>query len=379
MDAFFASVEQLCNSDYRGKPVIVGALPGNRGVVSAASYEARKFGVRSAMPVTTAYKLCPQGIFLPVNMSLYKKYSAQLFEIFEEFTPVMEIASIDEAYLDMTGCPLLSKGWEPVGKVIKKTIRDRLGLTASLGMAGNKLLAKIGSDSQKPDGLVIIKAGDEIGFLKPMPVGKLFGVGKKTQERLRLTGIKSIGQLQQMDISLLRDLFSNFGEYLFFASREIDDSSVKQREEVKSLGHEMTFEKDSQDEDFILAALAELSRKTGSRLRRKKLYGRCVTLKLRFDDFKTITRRITIEEPTNHDHIIYKTVKKIFKSTNCLEKIRLIGVTVSNLSQGICQGSLFGANFNKTEQLYQSIDQIKDKYGKNVINLGTSSKKNTKN
>ena len=378
MDAFFASVEQLCNPSYRNKPIIVGALPGNRGVVSTASYEARKYGVRSAMPVSTAFKICPEGIFVPVNMPLYKKYSAEVFKIFEEFTPVTEVASIDEAYLDMTGCPALSDGWETAGLMIKKSIKDSLGLTASVGMAVNKFVAKIASDSQKPDGLVIIKEGEELNFLKPMPVGKLFGVGKKTQERLRLTGINTVGQLQEMDISVLRDLFSNFGEYLFFASRGIDDSSVKQKEQVKSVGHEITFEEDTQDKEVVLSNLAELSQKTGTRLRKKRLSGRCITLKLRFADFNTITRRITLNEFTNHDHTIYETAKKIFQTVNCLGKIRLIGVTVSDLSEGNAQGSLFDEKAAKNEQLYESIDRIKDRYGKNVIKLGTVLKKNAK-
>ncbi len=378
MDAFFASVEQLLHPQYRGKPVIVGAQPGKRGVVSAASYEARRFGVHSAMPISTAYSLCPGGVFLPVDKAMYKKYSDKIFAVLARFSPLVEVASVDEAYLDLTGCPVLRDGLEYAGNIIKKSIFDDTGLSASVGIAPNKFLAKIASDQNKPDGLTIVKTGEEMAFLAPLKVEKIFGVGKKSVKSIHDRGIKTVGQLQAYTRNQLVSLFGSLGDSLYSYSRGSDSSMVCNDAPPKSIGKETTFEHDVQDKAYINAVLAQLSEDVGIRLRRESMYASCVTLKVRFDSFETITRSVSFELPVNEDHSVYSYARDLFDALVLHRKVRLIGVTASKLSSDPQQLDLFFGATKDTQKLYVSLDKIRTKYGNGSIKLGASVAKLTK-
>ncbi len=379
MDAFFASVEQLRYPQYRGKPVIVGALPGRRGVVSAASYEARKYGVHSAMPISTAYSLCPKGIFLPVDGKTYREVSSKIFSTLQAFSPLVEIASIDEAYLDITGCPVVRDGLHNAGVAVKKAIYDAVLLTASVGIAPNKFLAKIASDTQKPDGLTVVPAGEELVFLKPLTVEKLFGVGKKTVQFIHDRGITTVGQLQKYERDQLVAMFGSLGDSLYFYSRGQDSSEVCDEAPPKSIGKETTFQEYLQDAEYLQAVLAQLSEDVGIRLRRNSMYASRVTLKIRFDSFETITRSISFQTPVNQDHILYSYARELLDAVPLHKKVRLIGITASNLSEVSRQLELFETDLINTQKLYFSLDKIRSRFGEKSITLGASVVKNKKN
>lgn len=372
MDAFFASVEQLLHPEYRNKPVIVGAQPGTRGVVSAASYEARTYGVHSAMPISTAYSLCPNGIYLPVNGAIYKDFSKKIIAVLESFSPDVEVASIDEAYLDLTGCPILKSGFDQAGRAVKQAIFDAVSLTASVGIAANKFIAKIASDYKKPDGLMVVEPGSEMEFLKPLGIEKLFGIGKKTVQYIRAHGIRTVAQLQGYDRPHLVRLFGSLGDSLYRYSRGIDHSKVCDESMPKSIGKETTFEKDISDTDYMYAALARLSEDVGGRLRKQSLYASCVTLKVRFGSFKTITRSLSFSPPANEDTTIFSYIKNLFQAVVLAQKIRLLGVTVSKLSTGSQQLDLFAETAEKHHDLYKSLDTIRETFGKRSVTMGTT-------
>lgn len=372
MDAFFASIEQRDNPFYRGKPVIVGADPEGgegRGVVSSCSYEARKFGVRSAQPISQAFRRCPEGIFLPANMSKYQEASQEIFEILRRFTSEVEQVSIDEAFLDISGSLILFGGLHEIGKKIKSTIKEETGLTASLGIAPNKMAAKIASGLEKPDGLVIVTEKQLLNFLHPLPVEKLWGVGEKTRQILKQLGIKTIGDLSQWKGEDLVKIFGKNGYRLWELSRGIDRREVETAKEIKSMGKEVTFEKDTADKEEIEGALLQLSEKVSRELRKEGLGGRTITLKIRLKDFTTFTKAKTIPEPTNFTNIIYQKAKKLLEDFELREKkVRLVGVKVSNLESSSRQLSLF--KDEKKEKLYQAVDKIKNKFGEEIIHLG---------
>jgi len=374
MDAFFASVEQLERPELKGKPVVVGAVPGRRGVVSSASYEARKFGVRSAMPVSEAKRLCPHGIFVPVNGKLYSRYSERLVEIFESYTPLLEVASIDEAYLDLTGCPVLSKSKYEIGIDIKSNIKGKTGLTASVGIASNKFVAKIASDLNKPDGLVIVNPGDESDFLKNLKVDKLFGVGEKSARILKSRGLHTAGDIQRLTMEFLVREFGNFGKSLYYMCRGIDDRPIECESQAKSMGKEVTFETDVSDADILMSALARLSQEVGTNLRKHGLWGKCVILKLRYSDFNTITRSVSFDNSVNQDHVIFDYAKQLFNKIVLTAKVRLLGITLSKLEKfEDKQFGFFEENSStKQQKLYESIDKIRGKYGKKSLILGKS-------
>jgi len=372
MDAFFASVEQLENPELIGKPVIVGALPGHRGVVSSASYEARKFGVRSAMPVSEAQRLCPKGIFVSVHGKLYSRYSKELVDIFESFTPLFEVASIDEAYLDLTGCPNIPKDKFELGKLIKNRIKEKTGLTASVGIASNKFVAKIASDLKKPDGLVVVTPGKEKDFLKSLKVEKLYGVGEKSAQLLKKRGLNTVADIQRLSIEFLTRELGNFGKSLFYLSRGIDDRPVTTESETKSMGKETTFDSDINDKDIILATLAQLSQEVGTSLRKHGFWSKCITLKVRYSDFNTISRCVSFENAVNQDNLIFDYAKQLLNKVSLVQKVRLIGVTASKLV--ITEEKQFGlfddGNTKNQNKLYESIDKIRSKYGKNSLISG---------
>src|SRR3989304_5745827 len=296
LDAFYASVEMLDNPEIAGKPVIVGG-GGKRGVVTAASYEARKFGVHSAQPVATARRLCPDGVFLPVRMGRYKEMSDRVFEIFRRFSPIVEALSIDEAFLDVTGTDRLFGGALEVARKIKEAVASETGLTVSAGVAASKFVAKIASDMNKPDGLTVVPRGKEKEFLGPLPVGKLWGVGKVTETALHRMGVKTIGDLASVPAENLKKRFGKHGLHLHRLPNGIDDREVEPEHEVKSIGHEDTYDEDIRDREAIGKELLSLAHRVSSRLRRKGFRGRTVTLKVKYHDFTQVTRAATLPSP----------------------------------------------------------------------------------
>jgi len=299
MDAFYAAIEQLDNPKLRGLPVIVGGDPASRGVVSTASYEARRFGVHSAMPAAQARRLCPQGIFLRPRFPRYHEVSRQIRRIFYSYTPLVEPLSLDEAFLDLTDTEWLFGPAEEVAREIKRRVREETGLTCSVGVAPNKFLAKLASDLEKPDGFVIVRAGEELPFLENLPVSCLFGVGEKTARRLQDLGLSTIGQLREVPLEKLVHEFGSFGRTLYNLARGIDPSPVVPEREVRSLGQERTFAEDISDGEVLKRALFELSEEVGRRLRAAGLKGRTVQVKVRFADFTTTTRSATLPRPTD--------------------------------------------------------------------------------
>ncbi|MFW5995692.1 MAG: DNA polymerase IV [Halanaerobiaceae bacterium] len=370
MDAFFASVEQLDNPELQGKPVIVGGS-GNgdsRGVVSAASYEARKYGVHSAMPLVEARRLCPEGHFVPVRGDRYSEVSRQVFDIFYEYTPRLEKISIDEAFLDLQGCHQLFGSSREIGKKIRNEIKERIGITASVGIAPNKFLAKLASDMDKPDGFVVIEEEKIKDVLAPLPVDDIWGVGEKTFSRFQELGIKTIEDLWQLSEEELVSLFGKKGKKLFYLSRGIDDRRVEVEEDTVSISHERTFASSLTDDDEISAALMEMSERVVRRMRKKGLRGRTVFIKIRYDDFETLTRSLTQDRLISRADILYETGKTLLKKYSLLKRpVRLLGIGLSNLSgDKNVQLSLF-EDKEKDERLTGAIDVIKDKFGENSI------------
>src|SRR3990170_7147846 len=325
LDAFYASVEMLDNPEIAGKPVIVGG-GGKRGVVTAASYEARKFGVHSAQPVATARRLCPDGVFLPVRMGRYKEMSDRVFEIFRRFSPLVEALSIDEGFLDVTGTERLFCGALEIALKIKAAVAAEMGLTVSAGVAASKFVAKIASDMHKPDGLTVVPRGKEKEFLGPLPVGKLWGVGKVTETALHRMGVKTIGDLASVPAENLKKRFGKHGLHLHRLANGIDDREVEPEHEVKSIGHEDTYDEDIRDRESIEKELLSLAHRVSSRMRRKGFRGRTVTLKVKYRDFTQITRAATLPSPTDDGATIYRTVLPLLKKTEAGRRpVRLLG------------------------------------------------------
>jgi DNA polymerase IV len=374
MDAFYASVEMLDNPSLKGKPVIVGGTR-QRGVVSAASYEARKFGVHSAMPIATALRLCPQGHFMPVRMARYKEISDQVFAIFSLYTPLIEPLSIDEAFLDVTASQKLFGPAETIAKAIKDAVCERIGLTISAGVAPSKLVAKIASDLEKPDGLTIVPEGQVRQFLSVLPIEKLWGVGKVTQKDLSLLNVKTIGDLTKLPKDLLQRRFGQQGLQLYFLSRGIDDREVQPERQMKSLGREETFLEDIQDRTLAKKEILVLSHRVSKRLRRHGLAGRTITLKVTYDDFSHITRSSTITEATDDGGTIYHLALGLLNKTEIGRKpIRLLGVYLSQLAKpGEGQLGLFSTvpGTDKAGNLNRALDAIQDKFGEQAIKPGT--------
>ncbi|MFW6035113.1 MAG: DNA polymerase IV [Halothermotrichaceae bacterium] len=367
MDAFFAAVEQLDNPELKGKPVIVGGTHlDNRGVVSTASYEARKYGVHLAMAIVEAKRLCPDGIFVSGRMKRYQEISAKIFDIFKGFTPLVEKISIDEAFLDLTGCHKLFGDSYQIGSKIKNKIKEELGITASIGLAPNKFLAKLASDMDKPDGFFIIEEDQIDNILEPLSVRKIWGVGKKSAELLESRGIKTIRDLKQLSQNDLKALFGKSGTKLYKLCRGIDNRRVSTEEEVKSISHEETFIEDLADKDSIYAHLMEMSERVSRRMRKKGLRGSTIFIKIRYADFKTYTRRSTIADFINDTDTIYRVGKNLVK--RLLNKpVRLLGIGVSNLKKNeTTQLSLFDSK-KKIEGITKTIDKIKDNFGEKGI------------
>ncbi|MBI5577225.1 MAG: DNA polymerase IV [Deltaproteobacteria bacterium] len=389
LDAFYASVETLDDPSLKGKPVIVGGSE-RRGVVCAASYEARKFGVHSAQPTATARRLCPQGIFLSLRMERYKEFSGMVFDVYRRFTPLVEALSIDEAFLDVTdSVRLFGTPVEIAGK-IRSSVREETGLTVSAGVASNKLLAKIASDMNKPDGLTVVPSGKEKAFLAPLPVEKLWGVGKVTGEAFHRMGVRTIGELSRIPRETLARKFGMHGAQLHLLAQGIDDREVEPEVEAKSVGHEETYPEDLVDIGSIENELFSLATRVASRLRRHEAKGKTITLKVKYCDFTLVTRSVTRDRATDDGAEIYRSVLPLLGKTEAGKRpVRLLGISLSRLSGdeenrsggkheqltlfGGPQGGRDGSSrqesappqpsSEKKEKLNRAVDRIREKFG----------------
>jgi len=380
MDAFYASVEQRDQPELRGQPVIVGGDVQSRGVVSAASYEARRFGVHSAMPMAQAVRLCPQGIVLPVRMERYAEVSHVIQSIFEQYTPLVEPISLDEAFLDVTDSVSLFGPAEGIGRRIKEQIREGTQLTASVGVAPNKFLAKLASDLKKPDGFVVITEQNKQEILDPLPVGRIWGVGKVTEAALQARGFHTIAQLRAGPLAELRSIVGNAAEDLLRLARGEDDRPVEPDRERKSLSSEQTFSRDLRDESILTSVLLEEVEEVAERLRRHRLKARTITLKLRYGDFRTVTRSETLREATNLTQPLWAAAERVFRKwqTRSAGALRLLGFAAAGLEpEQAGQQWLFpDPEQEKLKRLDQTLDQIRDRYGRRAVHRGTSAQEN---
>ncbi len=372
VDAFYASVEEILDPSLKGKPVIVGARPEQRGVVASASYAARAFGVRSAMPTAQALRLCPQAIVIPPRHKVYREYSARMMAILSEYSPLIEPLSLDEAFLDVTGCEARWGSPQELAHRVQERLEVELGLSASIGLAANKLMAKIASGLKKPHGFVVVPHGKEAEFVAPLPVEKLWGVGEVRAKSLHEMGVFTIGQLAQLPADQLEARFGSQGRDLYRQARGIDDSPVVAEREEKSLSREVTFAEDIGDWQVLRKTLLSLSEDVARQLRKRGLCGRTVKLKLRYADFTTLTRQVTIDVPTDLEQVIFDQATRLLKKAwDRRRKVRLIGVGVSKFEPEKRQLSLFEeageGKVEKLRRLSQAIDRIREKYGDEAI------------
>ena len=374
MDAFYASVEERDNPSLVGKPVIVGGSAEGRGVVAAANYESRKFGVHSAMAAARAKRLCPQAVFIKPRIDYYASVSRQIRDIFEQFTPLVEPLSLDEAFLDVSGSESIFGPSAEIGRQIKQRIRAELRLVASVGVATNKFVAKIASDLKKPDGFVVVEPDEVQTFLDPLPVGRLWGVGQVTGQVFERLAIRTIGQLRQMPLDTLNDLFGSSGEHYWQLAHGIDDRQVVPDREAKSISSETTFAEDIADMEVLRAWLVDLVEQVARRLRQHDIKGRTVELKVRFADFKTISRSLTLAEPTNITQELLEAGVKLLTTRLPSHHlpIRLLGFGVNKFNNsGASQQLLFDQpDRERHQELDRVADQITAKFGKLAIRRG---------
>jgi len=376
LDAFFVSVEQAANPRLRNRPVVVGGRPDRRGVVAAASYEARSFGIHSAMPLITAQRLCPQAIFIEGSFARYGQASLKFMAILADFSPFIEPVGIDEAYLEVTGFESLHGSLRRMGEKIRRRIKDELSITASIGIANAKVVAKIASDQAKPDGLVEVATGEEAAFLKPLAIGRLPGIGKKTERIFRDLGISTIGKLASMPPSALKGRLGAYGDVLHSYARGLDSRRVELPAEAKSISRETTFGTDTWDKAFLEATLRYLSEKVGAKLRQRDRQAHCVALKLRYADFTTLTRRQSLSQATDSDQVIFSTGLKLMRKTLGQQKqaVRLIGIGVSGFCEAARQLDMLDTQAARQEILETTIDRIRRKYGFAAIQTGRTLK-----
>jgi len=375
LDAFYAAVEVLDSPALQGKPIIVGGGK-ERGVVSSASYEARKFGVHSAQPIATALNLCPHGVFLPVRMARYKEVSDRVFSIYHRFTPLVEPLSIDEAFLDVTGSIRIFGMPEEIAQKIKKAVKEEIGLAVSAGIAPLKFIAKIASDLNKPDGLTVVLPERVKMFLEPLSINKLWGVGKTTQKALALLNVHTVGDLSRIPLEVLEAKFGKHGIHLHLLSMGIDDRDVETEREVKSVGHEETYAEDILNLDAIKKEILSLATRVARRLRNEGFGGKTVTLKVKYHDFVQNTRSVTLPESTDDGREIFRHCLQLLKKTEAGKRpIRLLGVSLSNLnsSEAKRQRTLFddGTAHQKDKSLNRALDTIQEKFGDDSIIPGT--------
>jgi len=376
MDAFFVSVEELYDPSLKGKPVVVGGRPNERGVVSAASYAARKFGVHSAMPLRTAYKLCPQAIFVDGHPERYRECSEKVFEVLTGFTPVVEMASIDEAYLDITGTERLYGPPLKAAHILHDRMKSATKLNCSIGISASRMVAKIGSDQAKPNGVLWIIPGTEANFLAPLDVRKVPGVGKVTEKNLHALGIRKVGDLAKLDEAFLEERFGKWGLALAGKSHGLDaggwyDAEIGEDAGPKSISHETTFDEDTADVERIESTLAHLCEMVARRLREHGLEARTLQLKLRYSDFSTITRAHTPPRATQLDTEMYAEIRDLFRRNwRPGAKVRLLGVHASGWAEGDEQMDLLGEDrHEKWKQTMAAADRLRDRFGEKAVGL----------
>ncbi len=376
MDAYYASVEIRDNPQLADKPVIIGGSSTGRGVVSTANYIARRYGVHSAMPTSRAMKLCPHGVCIRPRMDYYAAISKQIREIFHSYTDIVEPLSLDEAFIDVTGSQKLFGDAVKIAKAIKSRISTELGLTASAGVAPNKFLAKVASDLEKPDGLVVVEQERIQAFLDPLPVSRIWGVGAQTQKRLEGYGVHTIAHLRQLTIETLKTAFGINSDHFWRLSRGLDDREVVPDRDAKSISHETTFHDDLTEPDALRAWLLDLTDQVARRLRWYKIVGRTIHLKIRYSNFETITRRRTVEVPTNATDALARMAAELFDHSDLkFERgIRLIGMGVSQLScNRPVQLSLFDQeDIERAKRIDKATDEIRDKFGKLALKRGSA-------
>jgi len=376
LDAFFCAVEERRDPALRRKPFAVGGRPETRGVVASCSYAARRYGVRSAMPMARAIRLCPSLLVIPGNHKLYAMASREVMDIVNNYSGLVEQISIDEAFIDISD---IREPGEVIARRLQAEIHSRLSLPCSVGVAGNKLVAKIANDvgksaardSSPPNAITIVPAGREAEFLAPLPVESLWGVGPRTQGRLEKLGVKTIGDLAQLPTSELTRLMGRFAAEIQKRARGIDHRPVTPHHDAKSISHENTFAQDINDPVVLRRKLRKLSAGVGRRLRKKNLSGNIVRLKVRWSDFTTLTRQTTLSDPINQDQLIFQAVFDLFREVwDPPRLIRLLGVGVSGLRPPIRQLSLWDDAYHKETHLQEAIDKLKDRFGDDIIQRG---------
>ncbi len=376
MDAFYASVEERDRPELKGKPVIVGGTADKRGVVAAANYIVRQFGVHSAMPSATAQRLCPQAIFLPCRLDYYAEVSRQIRDIFHRFTPLVEPLSLDEAFLDVSGSKALFGPAESIGHQIKDAISEEVDLVASVGIAPNKFLAKIASDLDKPDGFVVVDPDAIQEFLDPLPVGRLWGVGRRASKVFEGLGVRTIGQLRQLPVELLQSHFGSHGEHLWKLAQGIDHRSVVPDREAKSISHETTFAADIDDQEILRNWLLQLTEQVARRLRRNSLQGRTVEIKVRFADFKTITRSRKLLEPSSNTQDLWEAVEDLYNTRvpSGHPPVRLLGMGVSDIDRsGVTQAQLFDSDAREKHARVDEVgDLLRERFGSQALSRGST-------
>lgn len=382
MDAFFVSVEELFDPALKGKAVVVGGQRDERGVVSAASYEARKFGVHSAMPLRTAAKLCPHAIFVDGHLDRYRDYSARVHEVLCRFTPLVEMASIDEAYLDMTGTERLHGPPLRAAHELHNAIKAETQLNSSIGIATSRVVCKITSDQAKPNGVLWVVPGQEAAFIGHLEIRKMPGIGKVTEKHLHDIGIRTIGQLAAMEDAVLHDVLGEWGLSLAAKARGLDaggwyESDIGEDDSPKSISHEHTFSADVRDQTALEATLLRLSEMVGRRLREHHLFSRTLQLKLRYTDFITITRAHTLPRATQLDNEIYVAVRDLFRENwTSGRSVRLLGVSTSKFEDHEGQASLIDDTHERWQHALNAADKLRDKFGDKMVRLGTGLKRN---
>ena len=381
MDAFFVSVEELFDPSLKGKAVVVGGQRNERGVVAAASYEARKFGVHSAMPLRTAAKHCPQAIFVDGHPERYRECSHKVYAVLGRFSPKVEMASIDEAYLDMSGTERLHGPPLRAAHALHAAIKSETQLNCSIGIATSRLVAKVSSDQAKPNGVLWVLPGQEARFLAPLEVRKIPGVGKVLEKSLHDLGIRKVGDLAALEESFLDERFGKWGLALAGKARGLDaggwfDSEIGDNDQPKSISHEHTFNQDTADVEQLESTLARLSEMVCRRLREHRLYARTVQLKLRYEDFSTITRARSLRRATQVDGEILEQVRELFRANwKAGEKVRLLGVHTSSFEPAEGQlGLLDGGKHERWQKALSAADRLRDRYGEDAVSLATGMK-----
>ena len=380
MDAFFVSVEEIFDPSLKGKPVVVGGQAHERGVVSAASYAVRKFGVHSAMPLRTAYQHCPHAIFVDGHPDRYREYSHKAFDVLRQFSPKVEMASIDEAYLDLTGTERLHGPPLLAAHKLHAEMKRATMLNCSIGIATSRLVAKVASDQAKPNGILSILPGQEAGFLAPLEVRKIPGIGKVMEQSLNAIGIRRVGDLAQLDDRFLEEKFGKWGLALAGKSKGLDagawfDTDIGDHEDPKSISHEHTFSEDTADADALESMLARLSEMVGRRLREHGLFTRTVQLKLRYSDFSTYTRARTLDHATQLDIDLLEEARRLFRKAWTGRPVRLLGVHAGSLDGDEGQLQLLGRErADRWRKALDAMDRIRDRYGESSVSIASGMK-----